>query len=142
MKRYILLSYNGENVQASVIAALGTVIKNAGVTSEDVHGITMNEAEVAAIIAKNASVSSSRELSPVESACIYAKQRFGNYFGNGLKLTLAVSEAAINGRNDEALISAIEILSRGVSSRISIQYGITKEVISVFKQINQNLKDV
>lgn len=142
MKRYILLSYNGDDVSVSVITALGAIIKNAGATSEDVHGVTMNEAEVTAIIAKNAGIASSREISPVESACIYAKQRFGNYFDNGLKLTLAVSEAAVNGRNDEALISAIEILSRGVSSRISAQYGITKEVISVFKQINQNLKDV
>lgn len=141
MKRYILLSYTGEDASASVVAALGTVLKNAGVVSDNVHGVAMSESEVLSILTKYTN-EPPKEISTVESACIYAKKRFGDYFDNGLKLTLSVGEAAINNPGDKVLINAIEVLSHGVSSRIATQYGITKDVVSVFKSINSSLKDV
>lgn len=141
MKRYILLSYTGTDITPETISTLGSILQASDVTREPVHGICMDESEVCSILAKHAFHDAPRELSPVESACIYAEKRFGHYFGNGLKLTLAVSEAVINDPKDETLVNCIDILSRGVSTRIGAQYRITKEVISVFKQINQNLKD-
>ena len=142
MNRYILLTYSGTEITPEVISALGKVLKESGIAVKAVHGTSLSEAEVLAILAKHVSPEVPRELSPVESACIYANKRFGAYFGNDLKLVLALSEAVVNNREDKTLINAIDIIAHGVSNTMSMTYGITNEVISIFKQINQNLKNV
>lgn len=142
MKRYILLSYRGAEITPEVITKLGEVLLSTGTTAEYAHGISLSEVEVCSALVKFTSPELSKELSSVESACIYVAQRFGEYFNNGLKLTLALSEAAINNPKDKVLINAIDIISHGVSARMGTEYGVTKEVVSVFKQINQSLKNV
>lgn len=142
MKRYILLSYTGLDITPETISTLGSILQASDITKEPVHGICMDEAEVCSILAKHMSPDVPKELSPVESACIYAEKRFGKYFRDGLKLTLALSESVVNNPKDIMLSNCIGIISNGVSSRIAAQYGFTKDVISVFKQINQTLKNV
>jgi len=142
MKKYIMLSYNGDDITPVVIVSLGNVLKEYGVTTEEVHGICIDEAEVCSILAKNTQVQTPVEISVVESACIYAQRRFGKYFGQGLKLTLAVGEDVINHPQDKALIQAVKTLSNGISSKMRAQYGISTEDISVFKQISKNIQDV
>lgn len=142
MNRYILLTYSGTEVTPEVISALGKILKESGAAIKAVHGTSLSEAEVCAILVKHTSPEAPRELSPVESACIYVKKRFGAYFCNSLKLTLALSEAALSNREDKVLFNAIDIIAHGVSNTMSMMYGITNEVVSVFKQINQNLKNV
>ena len=142
MKRYVLLSYTGSDITADTIAALGSVLKANGVATGDVHGVSMSESEVCATIIKGVSQDPPKELSTVESACIYAEERFGKYFTNGLKLTLAIWEQAVKHPEDDVLINCIEILSRGVSTKMALQYRISKDVVSVFKEINKNLKNV
>jgi len=142
MKRYILLSYDGTNITVETISALGDVLQTSGIATGQVQGICMDESEVCSILVKNATTQAPVELSIVESSCIYAQRRFGKFFGQGLKLTLAVSEDVINHPHDAALIQAIKTLAKGVSTKMRTQYGLTNEDILVFKQINQNLKDV
>lgn len=142
MKRYIILTYTGADITPEIISTLGGVLKANGATTEAVHGVCLDESEVCSILVKHVSPEAPKEPSLTESACIYVSKRFGNYFNNGLKLTLALSEAVINNPGDKTLTNAIEVLARGVATRIAVQYGITKEVTSVFKQINQSLKDV
>ncbi len=140
MKRYILLTYSGDDITPEVISTLGEVLLAKGVTTENVHGISMGEDEVCSVLVKHTTKEAPRELSPVESACIYAKKRFGVYFDNKLKLSLAISKAVLSDPNDKALTSAIRILAHGVSTSMSIQYGITKEIVLIFRQISQNLE--
>lgn len=142
MKRYIMLSYTGDDITPPVIESLGNVLREYGVTTTEVHGLCISEAEVCSILAKHMSAQTPVEISIVESACIYAQRRFGKYFGQGLKLTLAVGEDVINHPQDKALIQAIKTLSKGISSKMRAQYGISTEDISVFKQISKDIQDV
>lgn len=142
MNRYILLAYHGAEITPEVISTLGKILKESGVAINAVHGTSLSETEVCAILAKYVSTAVPREMSPVESACIYANKKFGVYFNNSLKLMLALSEAVLNNRGDKTLINAIDIIAHGVSNTMAVMYGITSEVVSVFKQINQNLKNV
>lgn len=141
MKTYIVISYDGSPLNAGNLSQIGLVIKKLNSNIENIHGTMMTEDEVNATIIKQAKPTILDNFVE-ESACIYAQRRFAKYFNNSLKLTLAVSEAAINSPTDEALLQAIKVIAKGVSSKLKSQYGITNDVVLVFKQIANNLRDV
>ena len=143
MRRYILLSYEGGSITAGTVIELGKTIRECGATVGEVHGICMDESEVCSILAKNVTDTKTPvELSIVESSCIYVQRRFGKYFGQNLKLVLAVTEEVLNHPQDKALIQAIKTLAKGISTKMRTQYGLSNDDISVFKQICKNLGDV
>jgi hypothetical protein len=106
---------------------------------KDVHASTMDEEEVNSIIIRHAEANNATELSVVESACIYVKKRFGKFFGSKMKLLLALSEAITNEPNNESLMNAIRVISGGVSKRMRDSYGISTDVICVFKTVQNNM---
>lgn len=105
----------------------------------DVHASTMDETEVNSIIIGHAETKNATELSVVESACIYVKKRFGKFFGSKMKLLLALSEAITNEPGNESLMNAIRVMSGGISKRMRDSYGISTDVICVFKTVQNNM---
>lgn len=139
MKRYIIISYEGANLSASEVGAVASQLKIVKPNIEDVHAATMDETEVNSIIIGHVEAKNATELSVVESACIYVKKRFGKFFCSKMKLLLALSEAITNEPDNESLTNAIRVMSGGVSKRMRDSYGISTDVISVFKTVQDNM---
>lgn len=139
MKRYIIISYKGANLSASEVGAVASQLKIVKPNIEDVHAATMDETEVNSVIIHHAEAKNDTELSVVESACIYVKKRFSKYFNSKLKLLLALSEAINNESGNESLMNAIRVMSGGVSKRMRDSYGISTDVICVFKTVQDNM---
>lgn len=139
MKRYIIISYDGANLSASEVMAIASQLNTVKPDVKDVHASTMDETEVNSIIIGHVEAKNATELSVVESACIYVKRRFGKYFDSKLKLLLALSEAINNESGNESLMNAIRIMSGGVSKRMRDSYGISTDVICVFKTVQDNM---
>lgn len=139
MKRYIIISYEGANLSASEVGAVASQLKIVKPNIEDVHAATMDETEVNSVIINHAEAKNDTELSVVESACIYVKKRFSKYFDSKLKLLLALSEAINNESGNESLMNAIRVMSGGVSKRMRDSYGISADVICVFKTVQDNM---
>ena len=139
MKRFIIISYDGSSLNPSEVVAIASQLKSIKPGVEDVHASTMDETEVNSIIIRHAEAKNATELSVVESACIYVKKKFGKYFDSKMKLLLALSEAINNEPNSDALIGAIKVISGGVSKRMCDSYGISTDVIRVFKTVHNNM---
>jgi len=139
MKRYIIISYKGANLSASEVGAVASQLKIVKPNIEDVHAATMDETEVNSIIIGHVEAKNATELSVVESACIYVKKRFGEFFCSKMKLLFALSEAITNEPDNESLTNAIRVVSGGVSKRMRDSYGISTDVICVFKTIQDSM---
>ena len=139
MKRFIIISYDGSNLSSSEVVAIASQLKSIKPGVEDVHASTMDETEVNSIIIRHAEAKNATELSVVESACIYVKKKFGKYFDSKMKLLLALLEAINDEPNSDALICAIKVISGGVSKRMCDSYGISTDVIRVFKTVHNNM---
>ncbi|MEE0041710.1 hypothetical protein [Catenibacterium sp.] len=139
MKRYIIISYDGANLSASEVMAIASQLNTVKPDVTDVHASTMDEEEVSSIIIRHAEAKNATELSVVESACIYVKKRFGKFFGSKMKLLLALSEAITNEPNNESLMNAIKVISGGISKRMRDSYGVSTDVIYVFKTVQDNM---
>lgn len=139
MKRYIIISYEGANLSASEVGAVASQLKIVKPNIEDVHAATMDETEVNSIIIGHVEAKNATELSVVESACIYVKKRFGKFFCSKMKLLFALSEAITNEPDNESLTNAIRVMSGGVSKRMRDSYGISTDVICVFKTVQDNM---
>lgn len=139
MKRYIIISYEGANLSASEVMAIASQLNTVKPDVKDVHASTMDETEVNSIIIGHVEAKNATELSVVESACIYVKRRFGKFFCSKMKLLLALSEAITNESDNESLTNAIRVMSGGVSKRMRDSYGISTDVICVFKTVQNNM---
>lgn len=139
MKRYIIISYDGANLSASEVMAIASQLNTVKPDVKDVHASTMDETEVNSIIIGHVEAKNATELSVVESACIYVKRRFGKFFCSKIKLFLALSEAITNESDNESLTNAIRVMSGGVSKRMRDSYGISTDVICVFKTVQDNM---
>ena len=139
MKRYIIISYEGANLSASEVMAIASQLNTVKPDVKDVHASTMDEEEVNSIIIRHVEAKNATELSVVESACIYVKKRFGKFFCSKMKLLLALSEAITNEPDNESLMNAIRVMSGGVSKRMRDSYGISADVICVFKTVQDNM---
>lgn len=139
MKRYIIISYDGANLSASEVMAIASQLNTVKPDVKDVHASTMDETEVNSIIIGHVEAKNATELSVVESACIYVKRRFGEFFCSKMKLLFALSEAIANESDNESLTNAIRVMSGGVSKRMRDYYGISTDVICVFKTIQDNM---
>lgn len=139
MKRFIIISYDGSNLSSSEVVAIASQLKSIKPGVENVRASTMDETEVNSIIIRHAEAKNATELSVVESACIYVKKKFGKYFDSKMKLLLALSEAINDEPNSDALIGAIKVISGGVSKRMCDSYGISTDVIRVFKTVHNNM---
>ena len=139
MKRFVIISYDGSSLNPSEVVAIASQLKSIKPGVEDVHASTMDETEVNSIIIRHAEAKNATELSVVESACIYVKKKFGKYFDSKMKLLLALSEAINDEPNSDALIGAIKVISGGVSKRMCDSYGISTDVIRVFKTVHNNM---
>lgn len=139
MKRYIIISYEGANLSASEVMAIASQLNAVKPDVKDVHASTMDEEEVNSIIIRHVEAKNATELSVVESACIYVKKRFGKFFCSKMKLLLALSEAITNEPDNEPLMNAIRVMSGGVSKRMRDSYGISADVICVFKTVQDNM---
>lgn len=139
MKRYIIISYDGANLSASEVMLIASQLNTVKPDVKDVHAVTMNETEVNSVIVRHVEEKNATELSVVESACIYVKKRFGKFFYSKMKLLLALSEAITNEPGNESLMNAIRVMSGGVSKRMRDSYGISTDVICVFKTVQDNM---
>ena len=139
MKRFIIISYDGSNLNPSEVVAIASQLKTIKPNVENIHASTMDETEVNSVIVKHAESKNATELSVVESACIYVKEKFGKYFNSKMKLLLALSEAINNEPNNESLTNAIKVISCGVSKRMRDSYGISTDVVYVFKTVQDNM---
>lgn len=139
MKRYIIISYDGANLSVSEVMAIASQLNTVKPDVKDVHASTMDETEVNSIIIGHVEAKNATELSVVESACIYVKRRFGKFFCSKMKLLLALSEAITNESDNESLTNAIRVISGGVSKRMRDSYGISTDVICVFKTVQDNM---
>ena len=139
MKRYIIISYDGSNLNASEVIALASQLKSIKPGIEDIHATTMDETEVNAVVIRHAENKNATELSVVESACIYVKEKFGKFFNSKMKLMLALVEAVNDEPNNESLTNAIKIISCGVSKRMCDSYGISTDIVHVFKTVQGNM---
>lgn len=139
MKRHIIISYEGANLSASEVMAIASQLNTVKPDVKDVHVSTMDETEVNSIIIGHVEAKNATELSVVESACIYVKRRFGKFFCSKMKLLLALSEAITNESDNESLTNAIRVMSGGVSKRMRDSYGISTDVICVFKTVQDNM---
>ena len=90
MKRFIIISYDGSNLNSSEVVAIASQLKTIKPNVENIHASTMDETEVNSVIVKHAESKNATELSVVESACIYVKEKFGKYFNSKMKLLLAL----------------------------------------------------
>lgn len=139
MKRYIIISYDGSNLDPSEVMAIASQLNTVKPDVKDVHAVTMDETEVNSIIIGHAEAKNATELSVVESACIYVKKRFGRFFYSKMKLLLALSEAITNDPNNEPLVNAIRVMSGGISKKMRDSYGISTDIICVFKTVQDNM---
>ena len=139
MKRFIIISYDGSNLNSSEVVAIASQLKTIKPNVENIHASTMDETEVNSVIVKHAESKNATELSVVESACIYVKEKFGKYFNSKMKLLLALSEAINDEPNNESLTNAIKVISCGVSKIMRDSYGISTDVIYVFKTVQDNM---
>lgn len=139
MKQYIIISYDGSNLNSSEVLAIASQLKTIKPSVENVHASTMDETEVNSVIVKHAENKNATELSVVESACIYVKEKFGKFFNSKMKLLLALSEAVNDEPKNESLTNAIKVISCGVSKRMRDSYGISTDVICVFKTVQDNM---
>lgn len=139
MKRYIIISYDGANLSASEVMSIASQLNTVKPDVKDVHAVTMDETEVNSVIVHHVEEKNATELSVVESACIYVKRRFGKFFCSKMKLLLALSEAITNEPDNESLMNAIRVMSGGVSKKIRDSYGISTDVICVFKTVQDNM---
>lgn len=139
MKRFIIISYDGSNLNPSEVVAIASQLKTIKPNVENIHASTMDETEVNSVIIKHAESKNATELSVVESACIYVKEKFGKYFNSKMKLLLALSEAINDEPNNESLTNAIKVISCGVSKRMRDSYGISTDVVYVFKTVQDNM---
>jgi len=139
MKRFIIISYDGSNLNPSEVVAIASQLKTIKPNVENIHASTMDETEVNSVIVKHAESKNATELSVVESACIYVKEKFGKYFNSKMKLLLALSEAINDEPNNESLTNAIKVISCGVSKRMRDSYGISTDVVYVFKTVQDNM---
>ena len=139
MKRYIIISYDGSNLNTSEVMSIASQLKVIKPDIENVHASTMDEREVGSIVIRHAENKNATELSVAESACIYAKEKFGKFFNSKMKLLLALSEAVNDEPNNESLTSAIKVISCGVSKRMRDSYGISTDVVCVFKTVQNNM---
>lgn len=139
MKRYIIISYDGANLSASEVMSIASQLNTVKPDVKDVHAVTMDETEVNSVIVHHVEEKNATELSVVESACIYVKKRFGKFFYSKMKLLLALSEAITNEPGNESLMNAIRVMSGGVSKRMRDSYGISTDVICVFKTVQDNM---
>lgn len=139
MKRYIIISYDGANLSASEVMSIASQLNTVKPDVKDVHAVTMDETEVNSVIVHHVEEKNATELSVVESACIYVKKRFGKFFYSKMKLLLALSEAITNESGNESLMNAIRVMSGGVSKKMRDSYGISTDVICVFKTVQDNM---
>lgn len=139
MKRYIIISYDGANLSASEVMSIASQLNTVKPDVKDVHAVTMDETEVNSVIVHHVEEKNATELSVVESACIYVKRRFGKFFCSKMKLLLALSEAITNEPDSEPLMNAIRVMSGGVSKKMRDSYGISTDVICVFKTVQDNM---
>lgn len=139
MKRYIIISYDGANLSTSEVMSIASQLNTVKPDIKDVHAVTMDETEVNSVIIGHVEAKNTTELSVVESACIYVKKRFGKFFSSKMKLLLALSEAITDEPNNESLTNAIRVMSGGVSKRMRDSYGISTDVICVFKTVQDNM---
>lgn len=139
MNRYIIISFDGSSLSPSEVMAIASQLNTIKPDVKDVHASTMDEEEVNSIIIRHAEAKNATELSVVESACIYVKKRFGKFFCSKMKLLLALSEAITNEPNNESLMNAIRVMSGGISKRMRDSYGISTDVIYVFKTVQDNM---
>lgn len=139
MKRFIIISYDGSSLNPSEVMAIASQLNTVKPDVKDVHAATMDETEVNSVIIHHAEAKNDTELSVVESACIYVKKRFSKYFDSKLKLLLALSEAINNESDNESLTNAIRVMSGGISKRMRDSYGISTDVICVFKTVQDNM---
>jgi len=139
MKRFIIISFDGSSLNPSEVMAIASQLKTVKPDVTDVHASTMDETEVNSIIIGHAEAKNATELSVVESACIYVKKRFGKFFNSKMKLLLALSEAITNEPGNESLMNAIRVMSGGISKRMRDSYGISTDVIYVFKTVQDNM---
>lgn len=139
MKRYIIISYDGANLSASEVMSIASQLNTVKPDVKDVHAVTMDETEVNSVIVHYVEEKNATELSVVESACIYVKRRFGKFFCSKMKLLLALSEAITNEPDSEPLMNAIRVMSGGVSKKMRDSYGISTDVICVFKTVQDNM---
>lgn len=139
MKRYIIISYDGSSLDPSEVMAISSQLNTVKPDVKDVHAVTMDETEVNSIIIGHVEAKNATELSVVESACIYVKKRFGKFFSSKMKLLLALSEAITNEPNNEPLVNAIRVMSGGISKRMRDSYGISTDIICVFKTVQDNM---
>ena len=139
MKRFIIISYDGSSLNPSEVMAIASQLNTVKPDVKDAHAVTMDETEVNSIIIHHAEAKNDTELSVVESACIYVKKRFSKYFDSKLKLLLALSEAINNESGNESLKNAIRVMSGGISKRMRDSYGISTDVICVFKTVQNNM---
>ena len=139
MKRFIIISYDGSNLNSSEVVAIASQLKTIKPNVENIYASTMDETEVNSVIVKHAENKNATELSVVESACIYVKEKFGKYFNSKMKLLLALSEAINDEPNNESLTNAIKVISCGVSKRMRDSYGISTDVVYVFKTVQDNM---
>ena len=139
MKRYIIISFDGSSLSPNEVMSIATELKAIKPSVENVHAVTMDETEVNSVIVHHAENKNATELSVVESACIYAKEKFGKFFDSKMKLLLALSEAVNDEPKNESLTNAIKIMSCGVSKKFRDSYGISTDVIQVFKMVQSNM---
>ena len=139
MKRYVIISFDGSSLNPSEVMAIASQLNTVKPSVTNVHASTMDEEEVNSIIIRHAEAKNATELSVVESACIYVKKRFGKFFSSKMKLLLALSEAITNEPNNESLMNAIRVISGGVSKRMRDTYGISADIICVFKTVQDNM---
>lgn len=139
MKQYIIISYDGSNLNPSEVMSIASQLKVVKPDIENVHASTMDEREVSSIVIRHAENKNATELSVVESACIYVKEKFGKFFNSKMKLLLALSEAVNDEPKNESLTNAIKVISCGVSKRMRDSYGISTDVICVFKMVQDNM---
>lgn len=139
MKQFIIMSYDSSSLNPSEVVEMVAQFKANKPNLGRIHVSTMDETEVNSVIVKHAEAKNATELSVVESACIYVKEKFGKYFDSKMKLLLALSEAINDEPNNDSLIGAIKVISGGVSKRMSDSYGISTDVISVFRTIRNNM---
>ena len=139
MKRYIIISYEGSSLSPSEVMAIASQLKVAKPDVGDVHASTMDETEVNSVVIRHAENKNATELSGTESACIYVKEKFGKFFNSKMKLMLALVEAVNDEPNNESLTNAIKVISCGVSKRMRDSYGISTDVVCVFKTVQGNM---
>lgn len=139
MKQYVTISYEGVKLNSVEVLSFIEKLKSIRLGIEDVHVCTMDEMEVNSVIIRHTENKDATELSVAESACIYVKKKFDKFFNSKMKLLLALSEAVNDEPNNEALMNAIKVISSGVSKKLRDSYGISTDVICVFKMVQSNM---